>query len=396
MTGILPTYLNSEVNVMAKKVIIETGKQERYAVIFDERKDLRTGEHHMKQKMFTSNEEADVFLEELGSVKKDVRNQITMEQKDKESTQVPFNQFAKEWFYGEHSHVVTAQTFKVRQVLLDKHIAPYFGDMYLHEITKMEIIGLYNQKKREGYSEGTIMGIQNFLATLFRSAVNTGYIDGNPMSTMKKISASNRIPMILSESEVMQLLEIANLEDEGMMYEFELCTGLRLTELLALSWSDIDFDQQIINVEKIVDSGWNGNHTIVKTRSGYRKAMMPSRLLPKLQKHKAEQKLRKEKLGDIYHNQFDLVFPNKDGGLQRPSTVRARFNRLVDKANIRRISFHDLRKTHAALLVKAGVSLVAVKYHLGYKSIESIINLLGPQFLDPKISIFGDNEIDND
>jgi integrase len=379
----------SEVKVMAKKVIIETGKQERYAVNFVERKDSRTGMLHIKQ-----NEEADVYLEELGSVKEEVLNQITLDKKDKEFTQIPFNQYAKEWFFGEHSHEVAPQTVKVRKVLLDKHIAPYFGEMYLHEITKMEIIGLYNQKKREGYSEGTIMGIQNFLATLFRSAVNKGYLDKNPMSSMKKIIAPNRNPMILSKSEIKRLLDIATLKDEGMMYEFELCTGLRLTELLALSWSDIDFDQHTIKVEKIVDSDWYGNHTILKTRSGYRRAMIPSHLLPRLQKHKAEQKLRKDELGDINYNEFDLVFPSKNGGIQRPSTVRARFNRLVDKANIRRISFHDLRKTHAALLVKAGVSLVTIKYHLGYKSIETIVNFLGPQFLDRKISIhpFGDNE----
>jgi integrase len=383
---------------VAKKVIIETEKQERYAVIYDERQDPQTGKLHIKQKMFNSNEEADVFLESLGNVKEEVLNQITMDQADKESTQIPFNQYAKEWFYGEHSHVVTANTFKVRQVLLDNHIAPYFRDMYLHEITKMDIIGLYNQKKRDGYSEGTIMGIQNFLATLFRSAVNKGYLDKNPMSYMNKISASNRIPVILSESEIKRLLEIATLEDEGMMYEFQLCTGLRLTELLALTWSDIDFVQQTINIKKIVDSSGYGNHTIAKTRSGYRRAKMPSHLISKLKKHKAEQKLRKEELGDRYHNELDLVFPNKDGGIQRPSTVRARFNRLVDKAKIRRISFHDLRKTHAALLVKAGVSLVAVKYHLGYKSIETIINFLGPRFLDLKISVhpFEDNEKDND
>ncbi|WP_318506095.1 site-specific integrase [Bacillus sp. T3] len=384
---------------MTKKVIIKTGKQERYAVIFDERKDPRTGRLQIKQKMFNSRQEADVFLEELGSVKEDVRNQMTMDQKDEEeSTQISFKQFAKEWFYNEHSQVVTAQTFKVRQVLLDRHIAPYFGDMHLHEITEKEIIGLYTEKMREGYSEGTIKGIQNFLTTLFRSAVKKGYLDKHPMSSMKKIKAPYRNPIILSDSEIKGLLEIANEEGEGKMYEFALSTGLRLPEILALTWRDIDFEQQTTNVDKIVDSGGYGNHNIVKMRSGYRKVNMAEYLLPLLQKHKDEQKLRKEELGDRYHSELDLVFPNKDGGIQKPSTVRARFNRLVGKANIRRISFHDLRKTHAALLIKAGVSPVVVMYQLGYKSIETIINFLGPQYLDPKIIIhpFGNNEKDND
>ncbi|WP_187119054.1 tyrosine-type recombinase/integrase [Bacillus marasmi] len=384
---------------MAKKVIIETGKQERYAVIFDERKDPRTGRLHIKQMMFNSSEEADVFLEELGSVKEDVRNQMTLDQKvEEENTQIPFNQFAKEWFYGEQSQLVTEQTFKVRQALLDKHIAPYFGDMYLYEITEKDVIGLFTEKMSEGYSEGLINGIKNFLATLFRSAVKKGFLNKNPMSSIKKIKVPNRNPIILSDSEIIRLLEKAKEGGEGKMYEFTLSTGLRLAELLALTWRDIDFDQKTINVKNIVLFGGDGNHNIIKMNSGYRRVNMPESLLPMLQEHKNEQKLRKEDLGDGYHNELDLVFPNKDGGIQKPSTVCARFNRLVDKANIRRISFHDLRKTYAALLIKSGVSPDLVMYQLGYKNIEAAINFLGPQFLDPKILIhaFGNDEKNND
>jgi len=147
---------------MAKKVIIETGKQERYAVIFDERKDSQTGKLHIKQKMFNSSEEADAFLNELGSSVEDEHFQMTMEQKDKESNLIPFNQYAKEWFYNEHSYEVKPQTFKVKQVLLNKHIVPHFDDRYLHEITEQDISELYSQKEREGYSESTILGNKTF------------------------------------------------------------------------------------------------------------------------------------------------------------------------------------------------------------------------------------------
>ncbi|KON83375.1 hypothetical protein AF331_17935 [Rossellomorea marisflavi] len=182
------------------------------------------------------------------------------------------------------------------------------------------------------------------------------------------------------------------------MYKFEISTGLRLEEILALSWSDIDFNNQTIIVKNIVDAGVGGEQNIVEIRSDYRKVMIPSQLLPELKKHKEEQQLMKEEKGDQYDDKLNLVFPKKEGGLQRPSTVRARFNRLVDKANIRRINFHDLRKTHATLLVKSGVSLDVVMNLLGYKSIETIINFLGPEYLDLKITLhpYANNEKDND
>lgn len=276
--------------------------------------------------------------------------------------------------------MIKHQTFKARQALLNKHVVPYFGDKYLHEITEQEIAELFAQKDHEGYSKSTIGSVHSLLSTLFRSAVKKGYLDKNPVRFMNMVKVPNRIPVILSESEIERLLEVAYSEGEGMMYEFGISTALRLAEILALSWSDIDFDHQTIIVKNSVDTGIGGKQKIMKIRSDIRQVMIPSQLLPKLQKHKEEQQLMKEELGDQYDDEHDLVFPKKGGGVQTPSTVRNRFKRLVEKANIRKITFHDLRKTHASLLVKAGVPLYLVSKQLGYKSVDTLYNFLPPQF----------------
>lgn len=378
---------------MIKKVVIENEKKTSYAVIYDERLDSKTGKRYMKQKSFPTSEEADKFLDELGSDKSELIILLETEQKEQQATNVLFNEYVEEWFYGEHAYVIKHQTFKVRQVLLNKHIVPYFGDKYLHEITEQEIAELIAQKDCEGYSKSTIGSIHTFLSTLFRSAVKKGYLDKNPVRFMHMVKVPNRIPVILSESEVEKLLEVAHSEGEGMMYEFDISTGVRLAEILALSWSDIDFDRETITVNKNVVSGVNINHGIVELRRGYRTIPLPTHLMPKLRKHKEGQQLIKEQLGDYYHHELDLVFPKKDGSIQNPSTVRARFNRLVDKANISKINFHDLRKTHATLLVKAGESPYHVSKRLGYKSIDSINEFIGPHIPFSMIAIppFGKN-----
>lgn len=384
--------------VMAKKVIIENGFRTEYPVIYDERLDSKTGKRYIKQKSFSTSEEADKFLDELGSDTSELSILMGTEQKDQQATKVLFDEYVDEWFYGEHAQVVKHQTFKVRQALLNKHIVPYFGDKYLHEITEQEIAELFAQKDHEGYSKSTIGSVHNFLSTLFRSAVKKGYLEKNPVRFMNMIKVPNRIPVILSESEVEKLLEVAHLEGEGIMYEFVISTGLRLAEILALSWSDIDFDHQTIIVKNGVDAGVGGKQNIMELRSDIRKVMIPSQLLPKLQKHKEEQQLMKEELGDQYDDEHDLVFPKKGGGIQRPSTVRARFNRIVDKANISKINFHDLRKTHASLLVKAGVPLYLVSKQLGYKSVDTLYHFLPPKFSDSmkSIKLFGVNDKEND
>lgn len=84
----------------------------------------------------------------------------------------------------------------------------------------------------------------------------------------------------------------------------------------------------------------------------------------------------KDQLGEHYHHDLNLVFPKDDGSTQKILTVRAKFNRLIDKANVRQITFHDLRKMHAYLLLKAGVSLEVITNRLGYKKIEPTLEKL--------------------
>jgi integrase len=383
---------------MAKKVVIENEKKSSYAVIYDERIDSKTGKRYMKQNFFPTSEEADKFLDEFGSDTSELSFFMETVPKEQLAKKILFNEFVEDWFYGEQAYVIKHQTYKVRQALLDKHIVPNFGDKYLHEITKQDIADLFAQKDHEGYSKSTIGSIHSFLSTLFRSAVKKGYLDRNPLHFMNLVKVPNRIPITLSESEIEKLIEAAHSEGEGMMYEFELSTGLRLVEILALSWSDIDFDHQTIIVKKSVDAGVGGEQKIVEMRSNFREVLIPSHLLLKLQKHKEEQFKLKEELGWQYDDELDLVFPQKGGGVQRPSTVRARFNRIVEKANISRINFHDLRKTYAILLDKAGVPYYLISKQLGYKSVDTLFRLLSAQFSAPLKSnkLLGVNDTENE
>jgi integrase len=392
------TYLKIGGKRMAKKVVIENEKKTRYAVIYDERIDFKTGKRYMKQKFFPTSEEADNFLDELGNDTSELSIPMAAEPKKRLTKKILFNEFVKDWFYWEQAHVIKHQTYKVRQALLNKHIVPYFGDKYLHEITEQEIAEFFAQKDHEGYSESTIRSIHSFLSTLFRTAVKKGYLDKNPVRFMNLVKVPNRMPVILSESEIEKLLVAARSEGEGMMYEFELSTGLRLAEILALSWSEIDFDHRTIIVKKIVDAGVGGRQNIVEMRSNFRKVMIPSHLLPKLQKHKEEHLKIKEELGRHYDVEHDLVFPKKGGGVQRPATVRAKFNRIIDKANISKVNFHDLRRTYASLLVKADVPIYFISKQLGYKSVDTLFRFLPAQFFDSmkSIKLSGVNDIEDE
>lgn len=165
-----------------------------------------------------------------------------------------------------------------------------------------------------------------------------------------------------SHDEINRVLEVANFEGEGMMYKFVLSTGLRLGELLALSWSDIDFDKQTVTISKnVIPSG----KSIEVIRSGPRTIMLSPYLISELQHFREQQQVVKGNLEGTETNKMKLVFPKKDGGIQSPYTVRVKFNRLIEKASVKRLTFHDLRKMHVVLLFNI------MQHQLGHKDLES-------------------------
>lgn len=219
------------------------------------------------------------------------------------------------------------------------------------------------------------MEIQTILKSMFRSAVKKGYLDKDPMKGMKEMikeSSSKFIPW--SHDEITRYLQAANLAGEGMMYEFELDTGLRLGELLGLTWKDIDFDKKTVTISKNASHyDGTGKRILEEIRSGSRTITLSSYILTKLKEHKEKQQLMKVEIGDYFQGQLDLVFPQKNGGIQNPSVIRAKFNCLIEKANVRKITFHDLRKMHAIMLFRAGVSLECIGSRLGYGSMETTL-----------------------
>jgi hypothetical protein len=131
---------------MGRKVIMETGKNKRIAVIYDEKVDPQTGIRRLKKRIFRSSEEADLFLEYLENNKKELLQQ------GQEFPPITLGRFAKEWFNGEYALRVTPVTLKKSKYYLDKHILPNFNDRLLHEVTVIDIERLYVQKQKQQYS----------------------------------------------------------------------------------------------------------------------------------------------------------------------------------------------------------------------------------------------------
>ena len=191
-------------------------------------------------------------------------------------------------------------------------------------------------------------------------------------SFLPKISKRYKIAPLTRE-EVAVLIQTAK-EKLPRYYPLFLCavrTGLRMGELLALQWSDLDWQGRFIEVRR------NYTHFQITTpKSGEsRRVDMSKELTQTLKDLLLERQIDAGATG----TEVPLwVFPSETGGLLHPHNIRDRvFYGLLKKAGLRKVRFHDLRHTFASLLLQNGESPVYVKEQMGHSSIQVTVDLYG-------------------
>ena len=165
--------------------------------------------------------------------------------------------------------------------------------------------------------------------------------------------------------EIQQFLKLARMNEIGLLYEVTLATGLRLGEVTGLSWPDVDFKERTIAINKTLTSYSNGNFNL-KPLNYKRKIYVPDHIIEKLTIHKNKQEQLKNKTREDNQSDYNLVFTNSKGGATSTSFLKHHFKTLVKKAGVGEISFHDLRHTHARILIQKGVSMDELSVRLGH------------------------------
>ena len=196
------------------------------------------------------------------------------------------------------------------------------------------------------------------------SAIFTPYI--HPLNAYNKSTA------FLTEEQSHKFLKVSN---GYHLYTVALATGMREGELLGLTWDNINWDAGSISIVKQMK--WSKKtqanadrfyFSSTKTQGSIRNIKVGHRTLKALE----EQQKRVKKLQDIQKNrwrEFSLVFPSIVGTPIEPTNLIRRFKKVLKKAGLPIVRFHDLRHTHATLLLLKGVHPKIVSERLGHKDI---------------------------
>jgi len=173
----------------------------------------------------------------------------------------------------------------------------------------------------------------------------------------------------LTPEEASRFLDAAQETSYYVFFATLLYTGLRRGELLALRWRNIDLDRATLCVVETAYKLSDGQYVIKepKTPHSRRTVSLPPSLVMLIREYRADQELLRIQLGVILIDD-DFVFVRPGGTPINPNAVTLAFRRIIQKAKLNHFRLHDLRHTHATLMLKAGIHPKIVSERLGHAS----------------------------
>lgn len=302
-----------------------------------------------------------------------------------------------EWLeYWYNNYIVGKVGVKTRcdyESSIRCHIKPKLGRMKLTDMKGFHIQQFYNQllekgslrKKGKGLSPKTVRNIHVALHRALEQAVNNDLILKNPARGVNLPPLDKNTRVALTEEEQKNLMEKCFDDPWGMAIFLDLFSGMRLGEVLGLTWADVDFKNNCISINKQVGRIQNFDENIksktvlcsrnkTKTLSSTRTIAIALQVMTKLSEYKINQDKHKKKWKEAY-NDLNLVFCREDGNYIDQTTFRKFYIATLKKAGIAQKTFHELRHTFATRAVESNSNVKAVSSILGHANITTTLNI---------------------
>lgn len=285
-----------------------------------------------------------------------------------------YEQWLNEWFAIYVKSAAKERTFEQYCMVAKIHIMPYLGGLEIAELTPfvlqkfiMELMKNGNKRTGKGLSPNFIKTIVSVVQNSLKTAHLAGHL---PEYTANKIK---RPKIVEKQVDCFTIAEQKKIESAALSAKknkyrgIVLClyTGLRIGELLALSWKDIDFEKSVLTVSRTCrDGSVNGKHVRIsdapKTENSRRKIPL-SRAMIKMLK---EMKKRSE-------CEFVIADGNKPVFVR---TYQRMFELLLKKLKLSHKGFHSLQHTFATRALECGMDVKSLSENLGHKNTTITLN----------------------
>jgi len=281
------------------------------------------------------------------------------------------------WIKDYASMNTTDRTQESYSSIVETHLILALGRIPLTDLQAQHVQSYYSSKLSEGRADGkgglsarSVVYHHRILSKALDYAVKMGLVVRNVANVVQPPRVARVTMRTLSPEEVARFLEAAQDTDYYVYFSTLLYTGLRRGELLALRWRNLDLEAGTLTVVETAYRLGNGDYIIKepKTPQRRRTVTLPPSLVELFKAYLADQELLRIQLG-VSLNADDFVFIRPDGSPINPNAVTLAFRRIIKKASLRSLRIHDLRHTHATLMLKAGVHPKVVSERLGHANI---------------------------
>lgn len=299
---------------------------------------------------------------------------------------------------------VTAKNY---QHLLDRRILPKLGSIPVEKVTPGMLADFMAEIRAEGrivqakpeaelktkrrpsdqarlaknpdapLSDKTLRTYYDTLYQMFEKAVRWEILWRNPMANVERPHFRNKPVKFLDDEQAVELLRALQ-DEENMSFRcavlLALTCGLRLGEVGALTWSDVNWKKCSIDISKAAKytPEWGSFVGTTKSESSDRTITLPAGMMALLDETQKYQQHLAQLMGDRWHGVGRIVC-NWDGAPLHHDTPSKQFRKFADKHGFEGVRFHDLRHTHATLLFASNIDAVAVASRLGHAKADTTL-----------------------
>lgn len=286
-------------------------------------------------------------------------------------------QFLEHWLEHVAKPALRPRSYASYSQLLRLYILPELGRYPLAKLTPQHVQAFLNARVNSGLAPRTVEYIHAVLRSALGQAERWGLVSRNVARLVAppKVESPEAKPLLPDEAK--RLLEAARGDRLEALYVVALSLGLRQGEILGLRWEDVDFQHGQITIRYQLQH-IGGRFLLVEPKSprSRRTVQAPSFVLESLKSHRKRQLEERLKLGRAWVGfERDLVFTTTVGTPLYARNLVRHFHRLLDKAGLPRMPFHNLRHTAASLLLAQGLDLRVIQQVLGHSQIALTANL---------------------
>ncbi|WP_369352382.1 tyrosine-type recombinase/integrase [Staphylococcus epidermidis] len=282
---------------------------------------------------------------------------------------LPFDKLVDEYieWYSARRKSSSVKSLKTHT---NNHLLPYFKSMDVFNMTTQDVMKFQNTKLKEGHSGEYLKKMHVFLVSLLNHAMKFHDLKQNVASLVGNFEIeSNKRLNYWTLEQFNQFYEALATQQQKLFFKLLFYSGARKGEIRALTWRDINYDDEFIHINK---TDYHGEVTAPKTKAAIRDIYLPTHMINDLKEYHSWYKEH-----NIYKDSYVLF------GTFFKAFSESKIDRWFTNAyrllpdDFPRIVIHEIRHSHASLLINHGASLMVIAQRLGHSSIEEVSTRYG-------------------